>query len=348
LVESFYPEDESEVVFDRRWSQLSLSISFTESMDRESVEQALSIDPPAEGVFYWGTFAYTPTPSYFWEDAMLYDSFSAKSEEPGATITTYSKVKSFTYRLARKDCYTDTTYTITLSTTAKDTAGNYLEFPLTYRFSTVQSASTQNAILTEPEHGDIYVDPMDNSSIYMTFPRRMDQASVESALTISPRSDAIYVWPSGNQVRIYTGGPLMCETLYEIHLDENALDLDGVAMGEPFDFSFETEPVEVEGTQPNSGEIFVLRDSDISIRFNTYMVLSSVRAAFNIDPEVSGDFIRGYRYGENRPKDVITLRPHSELRPNTKYTVTIGTEAYDLHGTNLQEEYTFAFVTEPE
>jgi hypothetical protein len=138
LVESFYPEDESEIVFDRRWSQLSISISFSEAMDRESVEEAFSTEPPSEGVFYWGTFTQETTPRYFWDERNYLAADAGPSQ--GATITTYTNVKSFTYRMARKDCYSDTTYAITLSTSAKDTAGNHLEFPLQYRFSTVQSA----------------------------------------------------------------------------------------------------------------------------------------------------------------------------------------------------------------
>jgi len=348
LIASFYPEDQSEVVFDRRWSQISISVVFKEPMDRESVEQAFSTDPPSEGVFYWGMYSQIPTPRYFWDEKGFYDYGRSGEENQGATITTFSKVKAFTYRMARKDGYADTTYTVTISTAAMDTAGNHLEFPLRFRFSTVQSASTQNAILTKPENGDIYVDPLDNSSIYITFPRRMDQASVEKNLTISPQTDAIFVWPSGNELRIYTGGPLQCETLYQFHLPESALDLDGIPLGEPFDFSFETAPVQIESVTPRSGEIFVSRDTRISVRFNTYMILSSVQAAMTISPGISGRFIRGYENSNGRPKDVITFIPSNRFAPNTKYTVTVGTGAFDLHGMNLKEAYTFSFVTEPE
>ncbi len=343
MVASIYPADQSEVVFDRRWSQLSISISFNQAMDRESVEQALSIDPPTEGVFYWGTFAYTPTPRYFWDESEFADYGGGQ----GATITTYSKVRTFTYRLARKDSYTDTTYTITLSTAAKDSAGNHLEFPLQFQFSTVQSASTQDAILTMPEHGDIYVDPLDNSSIYMTFPRRMNQASVENGISVTPSTNAIFVWPSANQLRIYTGGPLVCETLYQIHLPASVEDLDGVPLGEPFDFSFETAPAAVESVSPQSGEIFVSRNARISFRFNTYMILSSVQAAFSAAPAITGTFIRGYENGNGQPKDLITLIPNT-LMANTKYTIILSTGAFDLHGTHLKEPYSFAFVTELE
>jgi len=349
LVSSHYPADKSEIVFNRRYSQLSVSIHFTEPMDRESVEEALAIDPPCEGVFYWGTYMENVTPIYFW-DERNYLAVSDKSYiYQGAEITTYSQVESFTFRMARKDCYTDTTYTVTLSTAAKDTGDNHLEFPVTFSFSTIQSGLSMNSIMTQPEHGDIYVNPLDNASIYMTFPKRMDPGSVENALTITPAMDAIFLWTEGNKLRIYSGGPLQTETLYEISLAETALDLDGVPLGEPFSFSFETAPIEINNTYPQNGQIFVSRNYPITVYFNTYMTLSSVRNAFSIDPPVSGTFKRGTQYSDSdEPKNAITFLPSSNYQVNKKYTVAIQTSALDLHGNNLKEAYSFCFVTEPE
>ena len=346
LIEDYYPEDQSEVVFDRRWSQLSVSISFTGPMDRESVEAAFSTDPPSEGTFHWGTFAADPTPIYYWDDRYLND--SAAMQEMGAEITTYTKIVSFTYRMARRDGYSDTTYTVTLSTAAMDTAGNALEFPLSYQFSTVQSSTSQNTILTQPENGDIYVDPMSNASIMVTFPRRMDASSTEAAITMTPQTNVIYVWAEPNQLRIYTGGPLHCDQLYSIVIGESAQDLDGQELAEPFTFSFETAPLEVENTAPQNGQIFVGTDDEIAFRFNSYIILSSVREAFSITPNISGTFERGYGRYDHDSKDAVTFFPSATLKVNTKYTVTLNTSVRDLHGTFLPENVTFSFVTEPE
>jgi len=353
LVSAHYPADQAEIVFDRRYSRLSVSFHFTKPMDRESVEEALSIDPPCEGVFYWGTYMEDVTPIYFW-DERNYMAYSDNSYVlyQGATISTYSQVESFTYRMARKDCYTDTTYTVTLSTAAKDTGGNNLDFPVIFSFSTIQSALSLNSIMTQPEHGDIYVNPLDNASIYLTFPKRMNQSSVENALTITPAMEAIFLWTDGNKLRIYSGGPLQTEALYEISVAESALDLDGVPLGEPFSFSFETAPIEIANTYPQNGEIFVscnTSNNEITVYFNTYMTLSSMRNAFTINPSISGTIKRGTRYSDyDEPKNAITFIPSTSYKVNTKYTVTILTSALDLHGNNLKEAYTFCFVTEPE
>jgi hypothetical protein len=339
-VVSFYPDDRTEIVFDPRWSRLSISVQFSRAMDRESLEAAFSTDPPSEGTFYWGNYEQLPTPRYFYGDALW-------ENDPGGEITTYTHIKSFTYRMARKDCFTDTTYTVTLSTAAEDTAGKPLDFPLQFRFSTVQSSYTQNAILTVPEHGDIWVDPMENASVFMTFPRRMNQSSVEELLQMTPPTEVIPVWTEANVLRIYTGGPLRCNTTYRFYLPATATDLDGIELGEPFEFSFTTAPVGVEYTQPQKGQIFVSRTSHINIRFNTYMMLSAAERAFQITPATDGRVIRGYENNDTA-RDVITFIPSTSLRYNTKYTVILGTEAYDLHGTHLDEPYEFSFVTEPE
>lgn len=345
LVSAFYPADQSEVVFDKSSSQLSISIAFNTEMDRESVEKAFRTDPPTEGLFFWGYYATIETPTYFWNEASWADK---ARNDAGTTITTYSKVKAFTYRMSRKDCWTDTTYRVTLATGAKDTAGTPLEFPLTFSFSTVQSATTQNTIQTSPEHGDDQVDPLGYSSLTMTFPRRMDQASVESALTLAPKTDFVCIWPAAQQLRIYTGGPLWCGTHYEVSLAGSARDLDGVELGAPYSFSFATQPFQVERTTPANGETFVSRTTRLIFQFNTWVSLSPVTRAITIEPAVKGSFVRGYENGQGTPKDMITFIPGDLLAANTKYTVSVAASASDLHGTPMPAAYRFVFITEPE
>ena len=342
LVSYHYPKDLDEIVFGSYNSRLSVSMAFTRPMNRESVEEAFSTDPPTEGIFNWGTYIYTGRDDDEWKS-------DAADGGGGATITTYSKITSFTYLLAQKDSHTDTTYTISLSTAAQDTAGNHLTFPLDFSFSTVQSSSTIEGIQTVPSHGDIDVGLVSNSGIQLTFPRNMDPSSTEAAITVTPDVDRIYIWPEKNHLTIYTGGPFIAETIYRIEVSDKAEDMDGVALDEPFSFSFTTAAVAVTQTQPRNGELFVsYNDPHITMYFNTYMVKSSVEKAFSITPEISGRFKWGSKYNENESSTSITFLPSSPFSPNTKYTVTIDTSAEDMYGSNLKESYTFSFITRPE
>jgi hypothetical protein len=349
LIDAHFPEDGGEVVFNRRFDRLAISIAFTKPMDRESVEAAFSTNPPSEGVFYWGEYLDRLPPFYYFDPMRAGAFFDYSDKNVGARITTYRKIGAFTYMMAKKDSYTDTTYTVTLSTVARDTGDTHLRFPLQFKFSTVQSAVTQNAILTDPMPGDIDVDLIRYSGIRVTFPRRMDPISTEAALTMTPSKDRILIWPEGNQLLIYTGGPLLADTQYVIRIDGSARDLDGNPLGQAFEFSFSTRPVEVTGTSPTNGELYVSFNPTISMTFDTYMIRSTVQAAFSIMPAVSGQIVVGYYpNGNGEPRNVISFIPSGSLRANTKYTVNLSTAAQDLYGTRLKTPYTFAFVTRPE
>lgn len=342
LVASHYPGDLEEIVYNNRFSRLSISVSFTRPMDRESVEAAFFTDPPTEGIFYWGSYSQAPSWIY-WEGAYLFDA----GLDPGATITTYSKITAFTYRVAQKDSYVDTTYHVSLDTSAHDTAGNNLRFPLEFSFSTIQSSSTLNGIQTMPFHGDVDVDLISYNGIQITFPRNMNQESTEAAITMTPDVDRIYLWPQRNQLTIYNGGPFLAGTTYIIAIDSLAEDLDGVPLGYPFSFSFSTAEVSVRSTSPTNAELYVGFNPYITMWFNTFMVKSTVQNAFSIEPSVSGTFRWGTGYNDN-DKTAITFDPSGSLSSNTKYTVTVGTQSQDLFGSHLKEEYVFSFVTRPQ
>ncbi len=337
LVASHYPEDRSEIVYNNRFSRLSVSMTFTQPMDRESVEEAFSTDPPTEGIFYWGQYTTAPNRLYFAEDAYL------GGFDVGATITTYSKITSFSYSISQKDCHTDTTYTVTLSTAARDTSGNQLRFPLEFSFKTIQSSSTLNGIQTTPAHGDIEVGLITYGGIQITFPRNMEPASTENAVSMTPESEVIYIWPAYNQLTIYTGGAFHADTEYSISIDSTAEDLDGVKLGKPFTFSFTTASVNLSSTYPNNGELFVSRTQDIRLTFNTYMVKSSVQNAIKISPDLPGSL--NWYYDS---KTVMEFVPYQSMKPNTKYTITIGTKARDIFGSTMKEPCSFSFITRPD
>jgi hypothetical protein len=337
LISSHYPEDLDEIVFNNRYSRLTISIIFTQPMDRLSVEKAFSTTPPSEGIFHWGQYSEAPSRTYYTDKAENW------GYDAGATITTYSKITAFSYQVAQKDSYVDTSYTVRLSTQARDTAGNHLRFPLEFTFSTIQSASTQNAILTYPSNGDNEVDLISAGGIQITFPRNMDPGSTENALSYTPATDVIYIWPQYNQLTIYTGGVLRADTDYFFTIDSTAMDMDGVRLGNQFTFSFHTASVNISSTSPSNGDVFVSSTSPIYLYFNTYMMKSSVQSAFKITPAVSGT-LDWY----NDSKTTMKYNPTQSFQNNTKYTVTIDARAKDIFGSAIKEPYTFSFIIRPE
>jgi len=344
LVASHYPNDLDEIVYSNRNNRLSISMIFTRPMDRESVEEAFSTDPPSDGIFYWGQYSQAPSYIYYEESR---DYFNG-GFDIDATITTYSKISSFTYQMAQKDSYVDTTYTVNLATTAKDTADNFLRFPLGFSFTTIQSSSTIDGIQAVPFHGDVEVELLSYDGINITFPRNMEPHSTEAAISIIPaNTEQIFLWPAFNQLTIYTGGTFLPETFYEITIGSSAKDLDGVELGNPFTFSFTTSPVKITSTTPRNGQLFVDYDRAITIWFNSYMLRSSVESAFSISPPISGYFKYGTENSDNN-KTAITFIPGSSLQKNTKYTINVNTNARDLYNIPMKEPYNFSFITMPE
>jgi hypothetical protein len=341
LVSSHYPQDEQEIVYNNNFRRLTISVSFTQPMDRESVEQAFTTDPPSEGIFHWGQYSSEPSVVYFAGN----NSDLEWGYIPEATISTYSKITSFSYQMAQKDSYVDTTYHVSLATTAHDTSGNYLRFPLQFSFSTVQSATTIYGIQTFPYHGDTGVELIASNGIQLTFPRNMDQNLTESAVSITPTMDYLFIWPAYNQLTIYTGGVFLADTTYKITIDSTAKDLDGISMGKPFQFSFHTTKVNLESTYPRNGQLFVNYDNlKIYLYFNTFMKKSSVEHAFNITPPIDGII----DWSSSSSTTTLCFLPVTDLIPNTKYTITLAETAEDLFGSHIQEPYSFSFITRPE
>ena len=340
LIESFYPDDKGEIVYDWRYGRITVSILFTKPMDRESVEKAFTVDPPVEGIFNWGNYTESPMYSLFSDARSGYNL--------GATITTFSKVTSVSYAFAKKDSYPDKEYIVRIDKTAKDTAGNFLRFPFQFSFKTVQFYSTQNGIITDPVNGDIDVSPLsyNYSGITVTFPRRMDKSSVELSTRVTPPMNTIFLWPDENILRIYTGGPFLSDTTITVSIAKSAKDKDGIALGQNFSFSFRTSALNISSTSPSNGQLFITPTSPITINFNNYVTLTSARSAISIVPAVGGSFKYG-GYSPYEQMEQVVFTPTSSMQTNTKYTVTISPTVTDMYGNNMKSSYSFSFVTRP-
>lgn len=344
-VRSFAPADRSEVAMDSRYARLAIGIDFEVPMDRASVQAAFSTDPPTRGVFYWSQVpSATPTDHTGGRDTDVAPP-GYRELAPGGEITTFRHIRSLRFMPRERDTYVDSAYVVHLASTAHDSAGQAMRFALHFTFRTIQSSVSQTAIETQPEDGATGVSLMSFSSLRISFPRRMDRASVENALTVTPGTVPIFLWTSDSHLILYMGGPLRAETTYRIRIADTARDLDGVRLPEPFEFSFETEAVALRGTSPSNGTVFV--DYTTSLRiylsFNTYIVRSTLPAAWSIVPAVNGNFV-----WEPNSNTSVYFQPAAELASNTKYTVTIGSALQDLHGSSLPAPYTFAFVTRPQ
>jgi hypothetical protein len=367
-----YPKDKAEIIFNpytyytgKDPQPLYISISFDRPMDRETVKQALSIDPPLEGYYVWSQNKQTynpPSPyndAYRWDGMVLADAAEAGYAPPPAPaeITTYSKVQSFTFYFNMSDCYTDTTYTIKLSQEATDTGGVPLDSALEYSFSTVQSATAYDDVMMDPHDNEDYVDLFRSQGIQITFPNRMDQPSVESHISMTPNdTDAILLWHDYNKLVIITSGRILIpDTTYVITIDSAALDAGGTPLGETKVLSFSTRGIQVKSTVPAHGDMMVEPWDTLQVQFNTYMDKNSfigkmflVSGSGDTIQPSSIDYYHYTRYGTTTwHKDKIMFDPAVLLDYDEKYTLYISPGVTDRLGYPMKQGYQLVFVTMP-
>ncbi len=284
-------------------------ILFRNLMDHESVENAFHIDPTAEGDFEWlGT---------------------KPSLSPPFLIFT-----------PRELLMTNMVYHVTIDTSASDTSGMKLAKSYQFHFTTepVRVRSTY------PADKDTWAAPL--TEIRISFNSLMNMESVNSAFRLlDSRMNEVsgdLSWPDAASMRFRPSSALAAKETYTGFINSGAEDASGNRMPEEYWFYFVTQPVLVSYSFPTSKSPAVSTHTYIVIRFNTEMDAESVNLAFRLLDsqleQVEGSFFWDSPYQ-------VSFRPNSLLRYNETYTVTIGTTAKDLYGTNLDEPFTLWFKT---
>ncbi|MGB7063181.1 MAG: Ig-like domain-containing protein [Candidatus Zixiibacteriota bacterium] len=183
-----------------------------------------------------------------------------------------------------------------------------------------------------------------DESIRVSFYSLMNQTSFEAAFDIEPTVKGEFQWNTSKlSVDFIPGDALATNTRYQVTIDTTASDTAGIKLLQAYRFSFTTEPIRIEYTDPRRNQTEVSPLTRIRIYFNTDMDVGSVNSAFKMvdsgSEEVMGDFV----WSSQRH---LEFRPNSTLAPGETYTVTIAATASDVRGTNLPGPYQFSFTTE--
>jgi hypothetical protein len=233
------------------------------------------------------------------------------------------------------------TYTVTIAATASDVRGTNLPGPYQFSFTT-ESVGIR---YSNPGHEATQVSPL--TSVRITFNTNMDIESVNSAFTmVDSESDDVrgdFHWSQQQSMEFRPDSPLVVNETYTVTIDTSASGVGGAKLSEPYQFSFTTAPIIV-SSSPGNNDTEVSPFVTVRITFNTYMTTGAVNTAFRMvdsdTEEVMGEFVW---LAQNR----MEFSPISILALDEEYTVTIDTNACDLHGAKLPEPYQFSFTTEP-
>ena len=238
-----------------------------------------------------------------------------------------------------------TNYTITITTAAKDLAGNAMLLPYTFSFKTANAGGPNHPIIKRTSPADKSKNVSANVMIIIYFSEVMNRSATESAFSSVPFYACTFSWGLSDMFLYITPNSILqSNTLYTITISTNAKSLAGFNMEKAYSFSFTISsyglisPI-VNSTIPSNGSSNVPLNTSIALTFSEVMNKSATQTAISASPPIIGTF------SWDTPAKVVTLDPISDLQSSTKYTITISTGAKSQVGVSMQNAYTFSFTT---
>lgn len=244
----------------------------------------------------------------------------------------------------------DTLYTATITTGAKDLAGNPLTSPYVWSFTTGSAVdqSPPSVTFTIPANGANNVAV--SQSLAATFSEVMDPTTIDTAtFTLKQGNTAIAgtVSYAGVTATFTPSGALAPNSLYTATISTGAKDLAGNSLGSAHVWTFttgsasDTTAPAVISSAPAAGAVEVTVTSNLSATFSEFMNPLTINTVTFL-----------LRQGVTAVAGTVTysgvtatFRPANNLAPNTVYTATITTGAKDLAGNSLPANYQWTFTT---
>jgi hypothetical protein len=317
--------------------ETTIEIEFSENMNHNFTESAFSVSPSLAGEFNWDrkTMIFTP--------------------DSGFTM--------------------GTDYTVTIDTSAEDTAGNTIADTYSWQFKTKAAPPIIETV--SPRHGLTKV--LVSSKVTINFSSRMDTTATQNAFSYSDgvvtffASSGSVIWSDMDRTMEFEpSGGFTNDVTYTFTIQHTAMDFeevefdgDGDGVGgegpeDDFSWSFSTIPVppKVNSVVPKNLATMVAAEEPIEIRFSKPMDQFSVRLALKYH---DGSF----NWTSDPIFDNFTWETDSKLlyepslgwEHDTEYTVMIEASAMDTQGVTLDgdrdglpegegiDDYSWSFTT---
>ena len=244
----------------------------------------------------------------------------------------------------------NTAYTMTITTGAKDLAGNALANNFVWSFTTGSAAIITPPTVSSTDPANFATGVPLNQKIAATFSTAMDASTIQtSTFTLMQGTTSItgFVTYSGSTATFSPASNLAANTQYTATIKTSAKDLAGNSLASNYVWSFTTgaasivTPPIVTSTDPLNVATGVPLNQKIAATFSKTMdattITSSTYTLMQGTTPVSG-------YVSNSGT-IATFAPTSNLLPNTTYTATVTTGAKDLTGNALANNYVWSFTT---
>jgi methionine-rich copper-binding protein CopC len=279
-----------------------------------------------------------------------YTSFTVKqgtNSIPGAV--TYSGISATFSPSANLS--PNTKYTASITTDARDLAGNTMTYAYVWTFTTgsVFDITAPGVVSTDPINGSIGI--AYNKNIAVNFSEMMDPFSVNTASFIIKSSTSSItgtVAYSGTTAIFDPSVDLLPNTKYTVTITTGVKDLAGNAMANDYVFSFTTiippdiTPPTVVSVNPYNTAINIPVNKTVTGTFSEAMNVSSIPGSFTL--KNGSTVIPGaVTYANN---DII-FKSTLDLANNTVYTATIAKTVKDLAGNAIVNDFVWTFTTVP-
>ena len=244
----------------------------------------------------------------------------------------------------------NTDYTATITTMAKNDAGNKLAKNYVWSFNTGAAAliTPPSVSSTDPVNAETAV-PI-NQKIAATFSTAMDASTITaSTFTLMQGTTPIpgFVSYSGVTAIFAPSNNLTPNTAYNVIITTGAKDLAGNALTNNYVWSFTTGAAAiitsptVSSTDPINSAIGVPLNQKIAATFSKTMDATTITSAtFTLTQGTAS--VSGF---VSYSGTTAIFAPASNLLANTVYSVTITTGAKDLSGNALNNNYVWSFTT---
>ncbi len=184
--------------------------------------------------------------------------------------------------------------------------------------------------------------------IQITFDQAMDQASVQSALTISPKLAGRIDWRDDHTLTVTFGAPPTRGESYELRIGTTAKASTGTPLEDSYRLTFDVVGnLKVSQVIPAPDTAQVQAASTITVVFNRPVVplvntadQAGLPQPLTFSPDVKG-------HGEWVNTSIYIFHPDQPLPGGTNFTATVDPNLKDITGSTLAAPYTWKFATLP-
>jgi hypothetical protein len=288
----------------------NLQFIFSQSMNKSSVENAISVNPATNGTFTWSD---------------------------NSTLN-FRQIDAFD---------TLTSYTVTVSSAAQNASGKNLTQDYQFNFTT--SENHIHPVVTDYYPGTEIDSAAIDVEIKITFDTQMRTAETEAAFSLQPSVSGTFNW-NDNKTEMSFKPDQNLERFkeYTINLSKAALNSYGIPLSEDLVFNFWTRnrnEVAITRSFPADSEENVSPKMIFSLQFNA--PLSSDVLSTDISLKDENGAVKRIKslivYDEH-----LRFSPSSELNTDTWYHLIVFPTIKDIYGLKLEDTVFVDFKTEAE